>query len=204
VRDRPRADLLRARASGVAHALVVRRAVITAVLVALLVAAAAGATRVRWHGGLASYGNAVGVPMRVGAPFSVGMAELNAGGQVRIESVRLDHPTPGIVLVGALVHVIGHGMVGAERAFPPTFPRVQMRPAVGAVLRAHARTVLVVGLRATRPGPFRVHGVDVLYREQWHGIELRRLAHVGVEVDVCALRTSARVPACTLPHPVDY
>lgn len=166
--------------------------------------AAVAATQVRWGGGLGrGYGNAVGVPVRIGEPFSIGMTELQAGHRVQIESVRLDHPTRGVVLVGALVYPLDSGMVGSDRRFPPTFPPVPKRAADGAVLPAHTAVGLVVGIRATGPGAFRVHGVDVLYRERWHGIDVRRRAHVGVEVAGCAVQTSARTPGCTPPQPID-
>jgi len=58
---------------------------------------------------------------------------------------------------------------------------------------------MVVGLWATAPGTFSVRGIDVLYRERWHGVELRRKAHVGVEVQGCAVTTSKGFPRCTLP-----
>lgn len=178
-------------------------ALLVAACVAVLVASAAAATRIRWGGELAGYGNAVGLPVRVGSSFSIGMSELQADGRIRIESVRLERPTRGVMFVGALVHPTGHGMVGSERHFPPTFPSVRMRPAAGAVVPARMPVILVVGMRATRPGAFRVHGVDVLYREYWHGIDVRRHAHVGVEVVGCAVSTSAGVPRCTLPEPID-
>jgi hypothetical protein len=57
-----------------------------------------------------------------------------------------------------------------------------------------------LGLRATGPGTFSVRGIDVLYRERWHGVELRRKAHTGVEVQGCAVAASARRLRCTVPH----
>lgn len=182
-----------------------RRALVAVVLAALVLATAAGATRVRWHGGLDSYasGNSVGLAMAVDAPFSVGMGVLRAsGGRVRIESVRLHGASPGLELVGSLVHDTGRGMVGSDRAYPPTFPRsMPKRPAAGAVIPAHTGLVFVVGMRATWPGDFRAYGVDVLYRQRWHGIEIRRRAHLGVEVNVCAAHTRAEYPDCAVPEP---
>lgn len=166
----------------------------------LVTGAATAATQVRWNGGIGGpYGSYVGVPVHVQRPFSIGMAELKAGGRVRIESVRLHQPTGGVVLVGALVHPIGRGMTGADERFPPTFPRAPMRAAEGTVLPAHSAAGLVVGLAATREGTFYVRGVDVLYRESWHGIDVRHRAHVGVEVYGCARRTPARFVICTKP-----
>jgi hypothetical protein len=141
--------------------------------------------------------------VRIGEPFSIGLIELRPGHRVRIESVRLHRPTRGVALVAARVYPLGRGMVGSDRRFPPTFPPVAMRAADEAVLSAHTAVGLVVGIRATDPGAFRVHGVDVLYRERWHGIDVRRRAHVGVEVDGCAVRTSVRRPGCTPPQPID-
>lgn len=173
-----------------------------AVLLVLGAAAAAAATQIRWNGGLGLYGNWVGVPVRIGAPFSIGMGELSAGHRVRIESVRLDHPTRGVVLVGSLVHSPGDGGIGSDRGFPPASLRAPTRAADGVVLPAHTAVELVVGIRATELGAFRVHGVDVLYRERWHGIDVRRRAHVGIEVGGCAVQTSARIPGCRPPQPI--
>jgi hypothetical protein len=55
---------------------------------------------------------------------------------------------------------------------------------------------MVAGLRATAPGTFSVRGIDVFYREHWHGLDLRRRAHVGVEVQGCAVTTSTGLPRC--------
>src|SRR3954453_16200094 len=102
----------------------------------------------RWSGGLAPpYGNAVGLPVRVGVPFTAGMGELEAARRIRIESVQLHDPGAGVVLEGALVPRSGVGIVSADPRFPPTFPRVRMRPADGVVLPAHTRLDLVVGVR---------------------------------------------------------
>jgi hypothetical protein len=180
-----------------------RWALLVSACVAVLFASAAAAMRMRWSGDLGGYGSAVGMPVHAGSAFSVGMSQLKADGRIRIESVRLERPTRGITFAGALVHPSGYGMVGAERQFPPTFPRVRMRAAEGAVLPARTPVVLVVGMRTTRPGAFRVHGVKVHYWERWHGIDVRRRAHVGVEVVGCAVETSARAPRCAVPEPID-
>jgi hypothetical protein len=181
-----------------------RRLVLAVAVVALLSAcAAAAAMQVRWSGGLGSYGNVVGMPVRIRASFSVGMAQLKAERRVQIESVRLDHPTPGLVLVGALVYPLRRGMVGSDGRFPPTYPRVRMRAADGVVLPTHTAVGLVVGIRPTALGAFRVHGLEVLYRERWHGIDVRRRAHVGVEINGCAVRASTRIPRSTLPRPIE-
>jgi len=139
------------------------------------------------------------MPVRVGTPFSVSMTLLRPGRRVSIDSVRLNSPTGGVVLVGTLV---GGRSMSFERAFPPQSVGRRLRTATGAVVPARTRSILVLGLRATRPGPFRVRGADVLYRERWHGIDLRRRAHVGVEVDGCAVRTDAAVPSCAVPEPL--
>jgi hypothetical protein len=178
-------------------------ALVVVACIALLVVSGVTASQVRWNGQLDQYGNAVGGPVRVGSPFSVGMSKLQAGGRIRIESVRLSRPTRGVVLVGALVHPMGNGMVGIEERFPPTVPSMGIRPANGAVVPPHTPVILVVGMRATRAGAFRVHGVEVLYREHWHGIEVRRRSHVGIEVVGCAARTAVGVHRCTPPEPSD-
>ena len=71
---------------------------------------------------------------------------------------------------------------------------------MGAVVPAHAEFQMVVGLRATARGTFSVRGVDVLYHESWHGLDLRRKAHIGVEIQGCAVTTSTGFPRCTLPR----
>jgi hypothetical protein len=55
----------------------------------------------------------------------------------------------------------GSGGVGTDRNFPPHYPPVKMRPAVGAVVPARARVKMVVGLRATGQGIFSVRGIDL-------------------------------------------
>jgi len=181
-----------------------RRALIAiAIGLALVTGAVVAATQVRWRGDLGGYGNGEGLAVRVGKPFSIGLTELHAGNRIRIESVRLHQPSTGISLVGALVYPTGKGEVSGERRFPPTFPPVPMRPAEGVVVLAGRTTLLVVGMRATRLGVFRVHGFDVFYREHWHGIDIRRKAHVGVEVDGCAGRGASPYFGCRLPHLLD-
>lgn len=136
-----------------------KRYVVLVALAVVLVVAPVAATQVRWNGSLGSgYGNEVGIPMRVGQSFSVGMTVIDANRRVRIESVRLHGASGGVVLLGALV---GHEGVGAVLGFPPTTRTVPLRPAEGAVIPAHAHVMLVLGLRATEPGIFRVRGVDV-------------------------------------------
>ena len=180
-----------------------KRLVITISIVAVVAAAAVTATQARWSGGLGGrYGNSVGVPTRVGVPFSVGMIQLRARHRVRIESVRLHQPSVGVAYLGAGVHPANRGMVGTARGFPPSFPRVRMRRASGTVIPAGTTLLLVIGLRATHVGGFRVRGVDLLYRERWHGIDIRRKAHIGVEVDGCAVRASARRIRCSPPQPI--
>lgn len=178
-----------------------RRTVIAvAIGVLLLAGTAVAATRVRWSGHLGQYGNGVGLPVPVGAPFSVGMTELQAGNRVRIESVRLHRASRSIVLVGARVYREGEGEVGYERRFPPRFPPVKMRSADGAVVLAGTTTLLVVGMRATHPGGFRIHGFDVFYRERWHGIDVKRKAHVGVVITGCAGTGPSPSFGCRSPH----
>jgi len=152
-----------------------KRLVITISIVAVVAAAAVTATQARWSAGLGGrYGNSVGVPTRVGVPFSVGMIQLRARHRVRIESVRLHQPSVGVAYLGA----------------------------GGTVVPAGTTLLLVIGLRATHVGGFRVRGVDLLYRERWHGIDIRRKAHIGVEVDGCAVRASARRIRCSPPQPI--
>ena len=114
--------------------------------------------------------------------------------------MQLHGASGGVVLVGAVVYPHGLGGVGTERGFPPTAPGTTMTPAVGAVVPARTTVDLVVGLRLTRPGGARVHGVDVLYRERWHGVDVRRRTHTGIEVDACATAARARAD-CPLPNP---
>jgi peptidoglycan/LPS O-acetylase OafA/YrhL len=166
-------------------------------LVVALVVAPVAATQVRWNGSLGhGYGNSVGIPMRVGQSFSVGMTAIDTSRRVRIESVRLHGASGGVVLLGALV---GYAGVGAVLGFPPTTPTMPLRPAVGAVIPAHANSLLVVGLRATEPGVFRVLGIDVRYRERWHGVEVKRLTHTGMLVAGCAVAAGAKRAHCRLP-----
>ena len=182
-----------------------RRLVIAIVIAGALAGGAFAATKARWSGGLGSgYGGVgVGLPVRVGRPFSVGLMDLRPRGRVVIESVRLHGSTPGVVLVGSLLYPAGGGMVGGDPSFPPRWPRFRMRRADGAALHAHRTTLLVVGLRLTHPGTFDIHGFDLLYRERWHGIELRHRAHIGPLAYGCAVRTSAKLPRCRMPRP-DY
>src|SRR3954468_24114864 len=142
-------------------------------LVALLVVLAAGvaavATAVRLNGGLGGrYGSGIAMPVRVGAPFSVGEIELRAPNRIRIEDIRLHHAADGVVLAGARIYPLRRGMVGSAGGFPPKTPRVPMTRAVGAVLHPSARVGLVIGIRVTQPGKYRIRGIDVLYRERWH------------------------------------
>ena len=58
----------------------------------------------------------------------------------------------------------------------------------------------MVGLRADASGDFSVRSIDVLYMESWHGIELRRRANTGLEVEGCAVTTAARIPRCAVPQ----
>jgi hypothetical protein len=177
------------------------RYVVFGLVLLVLVGAPVAATRVRWNGSLGyGYGNGVGIPVRVGQPFSIGLAYVNPSHRVRIEAVRLHGARGALKLIGVVALPPGSGGVGADRAFPPRYPRVKMRPAAGAVVPAHARVELVVGLQATAAGVFGVRGVDVLYRERWHGIELRRRTHTGLEIEGCAAVTSARYPRCRVPQ----
>ena len=171
-----------------------------AVLLLALVGAAAATTFIRWNGGLGyGYGSGVGVPVRVGKPVSIGMTVLKPGGEVRIEAVRLHDPRGPVRFVGVGVLPPGSVGVGSDGYFPPKHPAVRLRPAVGAVIPAHAGVQMIVGLQATARGTFSVRGIDVLYRERWHGVELRRKAHVGVEVQGCAVTTPNGFPNCALP-----
>jgi hypothetical protein len=173
-----------------------RYAVLGALALALLVAPVA-ATQVRWNGSLGhGYGNAVGIPVAAGQSFSVGMTAIDTSRSARIESVRLHRPSGGIVLVGALV---GREGAGAVLGFPPTSPTTPLRQAVGAVIPARANVLLVVGFRATKPGIFRVRGIDVRYGERWPGVEVKRLTHTGTLVVGCAVAAGATRAHCRLP-----
>jgi hypothetical protein len=160
-----------------------------AVALVVLAAGAASATYVRWNGGLGFYGNGLGLQAEVGVAYSFGMGHLSAGGSsARIERVRLHGAPSGIALVGSVVSRRSLGL-GIAQGFPPRgdwVPVASIRPARDSVVPAHHWLDLAIGLRAVRPGRFRISGVDVLYRLNWHGIELRRRAHVGSEIVVCA------------------
>jgi hypothetical protein len=172
-----------------------RRYVFLGLIVLTLVAVPVAGTQVRWSGSLGyGYGNAVSMPMRVGETVSVGMTTIDTGRRIRIESVRLHGATGGVVLAGAL---LGRGGVGTAHGFPPT-GTMHPRAAEGAAIPAHATLQLVVGVRATEPGRFRVRGVDVRYLERWHGVDLRRKAHAGIFVLGCVVPRHARRGSCPL------
>jgi hypothetical protein len=175
------------------------RAALAILWLVVLVAGVAIATQVRWPGGLGSYGNRVGLPVRVDAPFSIGMGAIDAKRPIRIEAVRLHDASGGVVLHGALVST-EHGMV-VRRGFPPWSHGAHS--AEGAVVPAHVPVTLLVGLRATRPGDFFVDGVDILYRERWFGVDVRRRAHFGLQAVGCAVRTTESLPQCTVPETAD-
>jgi hypothetical protein len=176
-----------------------RRYLLLGLIVLALVTVPVAATQVRWSGSLGraywSYPT-VSMPVRVGEPVSVAMTPIDNGRPVRIESVRLHRATGGVVLLGS---VIFHGGFGWARHFlpRPIFGK-PLRAAEGAVLPAHSTLKLVVGLRATEPGRFRIRGIDVLYVERWHGVELRRQAHAGVFVLGCVVPRHHRRGSCPL------
>jgi hypothetical protein len=181
----------------------VKRIVLALVCLFVVVGAgAAGATQIRWPGRLdcCGYGNGNGLPVATGSDFTIFMTAFRPRHRIRIESIRLHHATPGLVLVGALVLTDWgkNGLAGAERRFPPREQAGVLRSARGVVIPAHKRVAIQVGLRAVRDGSFRAEGIDVLYREHRFGIDLRRHAHVGTEVDVCA-RKSTGIPHCHVP-----
>lgn len=166
-----------------------------AVFVVLVAVAVAAALFVRWPGGLGSYGDALGAKMPVGGVYAFGMDTVTTGDwSVRVEDVRLHGAPPGVELVGAFLYY-GNGCFGG--GVTPKFPPCSTRsrpPARNAVVPAHRRYLLWIGLRVVRAGRFRVHGVDVLYRMRWHGLELRRRAHIGNEIDLCAPRPRCKTP----------
>jgi hypothetical protein len=152
---------------------------------------------VRVPGGLASYDSAISAKMPVDGVYAFGMGPLTTGKlPVRVEDVRLHEPPPGVELVGAFLYY-GNGCFGAGviEKYPPCSSRSRV-PARKGVVPAHRRYLLWVGVRVSRPGSFRVRGVDVRYRMRLGGtgLELRRSAHVGNEMDICAPR-----PRCTVP-----
>jgi hypothetical protein len=174
--------------------------VVAGVAVVVLVGAAVAAALVRWSGGLGGeYGNGVGLPVYVGHPFSVGMTRLRPASRVRIESIRLHGADGRVVLVGARLYPAGSESVGVARDYPPTPVHARGRAAEGAVIPPHGEFDLVVGLRAVGRGTFRVQGLDILYRERWHGLNLRRRSHTGVEIHGCAVAASSGLPHCTVP-----
>ena len=67
------------------------------------------------------------------------------------------------------------------------------------MIPAHTDVELVVGFRATKPGSFRVRGVDVRYRERWTGVEVKRLTHTGVLVVGCTVAAGAKSARCRAP-----
>ena len=165
----------------------------------LLLAVGAAGAGIRWNGSLGyGYSGGVGVPVQMHRPFSIGMGELRPTREIRIESVRLHGASGGVRLVGVLAYPFGHQSVGTDRGFPPA-SQGGGQPAVGLVVPAHGRFSLVVGLEAVGLGDFSVHGVDVLYREHWHGLTLRRRAHTGVEVEGCAVDPKPGLPRCATP-----
>ena len=174
--------------------------------VVLIAAGAFAASRHRWGGGgnLGIYGNGNGLSVATGSPFTIQMTEVRPGHRIQIESVRLHGKTPGVELVGALVQTgsRGAGLWVGERQFPPAHRPGRWQPARGAIIPAHTRMALYVGLRTVQSGDFRQPGVDVFYREHRFGIELRRREHIGPLVAVCAVRTSARLPHCKIPEVV--
>jgi hypothetical protein len=177
-----------------------RLLIVAGVVLLGLAGAAVAATQVRWNGGIGhGYGNAVGMPMPVGAAFTFGMDDLRPSHRIRIEAVRLHHRHGAIELVGAVVHQTDRGMVGALRGFPPSRGYGPMRPAVGAVVEAGGAAALEIGLRATQPGTFDIAGIDLLYRERLLGVDVPREAHLGLRIYGCAVRTSSTVANCKLP-----
>ena len=174
--------------------------VVAGVAALALVGAAVAGTFVRWNGSLGhGYGNGVGVRIRAGQSFSVGMTAIRADRRVRIESVRAHDPSGGIVIAGVLVGTPGDMGLGTAIGFPPKSPSASLRPAEGAVIPPHADVALIVGFRGTRPGVFRVRGVDVHYRERWPGVEVKRLTHTGMLVVGCAVAADAGHANCRLP-----
>jgi hypothetical protein len=176
--------------------LVVVAAIAVAVVSIILFAA------VRWNGSLGhaySAGSGLSMPVRPSRPFTIGVDELSAPGRFRIESVRLHGSPRGAALVGAVLHDGAHGMVGAERRFPPTSLDVTLRPARGAVVPAHTKVVLEIGIVVAHPVRVRIEGVDVLYRVRWHGIDVPRRAHVGSQAFVCATTRPLVAAQCPIP-----
>jgi hypothetical protein len=177
-----------------------RLLIVAGVALLVLAGTAVAASQVRWNGEIGhGYGNAAGIPMRVGASYTFGVDDLRPSHRIRIEAVRLHDPSGPVELVGAVVHPAARGMVGTMRGFPPSRDYSPMRPVVGAVVGAGKAAVLEVGLRATRPGTFDVAGIDLLYRERLLGVDVRRKAHLGLEMYGCAARTSARIVNCKPP-----
>jgi hypothetical protein len=164
-------------------------------LLVIVVVAAAVAWFVRWPGGLGSYGNNLAAKTPVGGVYSFGMNTVATGPwSARIEEVRLHRAPPGVKLVGAVLYY-GSGCFagGVVHRFPPCKSRSRL-PARNAVVPAHHTLLLWIGVRVLRPGRFRVSGVDVLYRMRWNGLQLRRRAHIGNEIDVCAPRPRCKTP----------
>jgi len=173
--------------------------VVGAVVVAILgvaVIVAAASLFVRVPGGLGSYEHELSAKMPVGGVYSFGMGTVTTDKfEVRVEEVRLHGAPEGVELAGAFLYYnsgcYGGGVV---KHYPPCASRSRV-PARNAVVPPNRRYLLWIGLRVPHAGSFRVPGVDVLYRVRWHGVDVRRQAHIGNEVDVCAPRPGCKVPA---------
>ena len=170
--------------------------VVVTAIVAIVVAGFVATMFVRVPGGLASYGSEVRAKMPVGDVYSFGMGPITTGKvPVRVEDVRLHDPPPGVEIVGAFLYY-GNGCYGGGVAgkYPPCASRSRV-PARNGIVPAHRRYLLWVGVRVKRHGHFRVSGVDVRYRMRFPALELRRTAHIGNEMDICAPRPRCKPPA---------
>jgi hypothetical protein len=176
-----------------------RLSIVAAVAV---LAAAVAVYLVRWPGHLDEYGNGVGAPVQLGRPISVGLVRLEngGGGTIEIEHVQLHEQVPGLEFVGALVQP-KNLYSGTRYGFPP--PEAT-QPVAGLRIGPHRHVDVLVGLRATRVGAYRLHGFDAFYRGRGIGfLRLRHRAHVGVEVDLCAQREPVGQGAKKLCDPPD-
>ena len=170
--------------------------VVVVAILGIAVIVAAVSLFVRVPGGLGSYEHELAAKMPVGGVYSFGMGTVTTDKfSVEVEEVRLHDPPEGVELAGALLYYnsgcYGGGVV---KHYPPCASRSRVG-AQGAVVPADRRYLLWIGLRVLRAGSYRVSGVDVLYRMRWHGVEVRREAHIGNEIDVCAPRPGCKVPA---------
>lgn len=116
--------------------------------------------------------SATGLPVRVGAPVSIGPLTLRneTGDQVVIERVQLLDVDKGLEQVGTLVVEPDgrHPLVGSARGYPPTEPGGATKAVRGYVLppepSRESYVQILFGLRLTTPGRAGARRIAVDYR----------------------------------------